>query len=84
MQLMEQQEFREMKEREKENRLRQIAYTTGTSITEARATQQSPQQNTTNFQTPQQSSPRYQSPQQTLPQSSQGYGLMLRKQTANS
>ena len=44
MQLMEQQQFREMKEREKENRLRQIASNTSNSITEARATQQSPQQ----------------------------------------
>jgi len=38
MQLMDQQQFREMKEREKENLLRQIASTTGISITEARAT----------------------------------------------
>ena len=51
MQLMEQQQFREIKEQEKEHLLRQIASTTGISITEARATQQSPQQNTTKFQT---------------------------------
>ena len=38
MQLMEQQEFREMKDREEENLLRQIASTTGISSTEARAT----------------------------------------------
>ena len=38
MQLMEQQQFREMKEREKEHLLRHIASTTGVSSTEARAT----------------------------------------------
>ena len=39
MQLVEQQQFREIKEQEKENILRQIAANTGKSITEARATQ---------------------------------------------
>jgi hypothetical protein len=58
MQLMEQQQFREMKEREKEQLLRQIASNTSKSITEARATQteESPstgQENTTQFQSPQ-------------------------------
>ena len=38
MQIMEQQQFREMKEREKEHLLRQIAYKTNLSITDARAT----------------------------------------------
>ena len=38
MQIMEQQQFREMKEREKEHLLRQIASKTNMSITEARAT----------------------------------------------
>ena len=40
MQLMEQQQFREMKEREKEHLLRQIASNTSTLITEARATEE--------------------------------------------
>ena len=39
MQLMEQQQFREMKEREKQNLLRQIASNNGI-ITEARATEE--------------------------------------------
>ena len=59
MQLMEQQQFRDMKEREKENLLRQIASTTGTSSIEARATQQSPQQPA------QQNTPQLESPQST-------------------
>ena len=39
---MEKQQFREIQEQEQEHLLRQIASTTGISITEARATQQSP------------------------------------------
>lgn len=49
MQIMEQQQFREMKEREKEHLLRQIASNTSKSITEVRATEG----NTTQFQSPQ-------------------------------
>ena len=69
---MEQQQFREIQDREKENLLREIASKTGVSITEARATQQSPQPNTPQFQSPQpspqpspqQNTPQFQSPQQ--------------------
>jgi len=70
MQLMEQQKFREIKEREKENLLRHIASTIGISITEARATADT-ERNTTQFQSPQQNTPPFQSPPQTPPQSPQ-------------
>ena len=57
MQLMEQQQFREMKEREKEHLLRQIASNTSKSITEARATQteetEQSQEGQSGFHTPQ-------------------------------
>ena len=52
MQLMEQQQFQEMKEREKEHLLRQIASNTSRSITETRATEET-EPSTTQFQSPQ-------------------------------
>ena len=70
MQLMEQQQFREMKEREKEHLLRHIASNTSRSITEARATEESPstvQENTTQFQSPQSTTQPESSPQQQFP-----------------
>ena len=80
---MEQQQFRERKERENENLLRHIASTTGTSSTEARATQRfqsppsSPQRSATQFQSPP-SPPPYTSMYSSLPPlSSQEYGLLL-------
>ena len=58
MQIMEQQQFREMKEREKEHLLRQIASKTNMSITDARATHTAEtEENTTQFQSPQSITP---------------------------
>ena len=77
MQLMEKQEFRDMKEREKENLLGQFASTFGTSIAEARATQQfqtspsSPQIGSTPYQSPPSTTQRSTVPFQSPPSTTQ-------------
>ncbi len=78
MQLMEQQQFREMKEREKEHLLRQIASNTSRSITEARATEESPsteQESTTQFQTPQSTTQSQQIPPWLFPAGTQHFNI---------
>jgi hypothetical protein len=80
MQLMEQQQFREMKEREKEHLLRQIASNTSRSITEARATQteESPsteQENATQFQSPQSTTQSQQIPPWLFPAGTQHFNI---------
>jgi len=78
MQLMEQQQFREMKEREKEHLLRQIASNTSRSITEARATEESPStehENTTQFQSPQSTTQSQQIPPWLFPAGTQHYNI---------
>jgi len=69
MQIMEQQQQQEIKERDKEHLLRQIATNTGKSIAETRATHtEEPTQNTTQFESPQQSPQQMQQLRQSLQQ----------------